>query len=70
MSWILINIPLCVLAVAFTVGLPAWIMLKFPDEADTTAVHTAVPQPRERVAAAAREMHRSSTTPELYPSVV
>jgi len=61
MSWIWLNIPLCVLMVAFTVGLPAWIMLKYPDDADTTTVHIAPVRTREHAAAAAREAHYGST---------
>ena len=52
--WIWMNIPLCVLMVAFTVGLPVWVMLKYPDDADPLAAQTAAAQPREHVAAGYR----------------
>jgi hypothetical protein len=61
MSWIWMTIPLCVLMVAFTVGLPVWVMLKYPDDADPLAAQTAAARPREHVAAAAREAHYAST---------
>jgi hypothetical protein len=61
MSWIWMNLPLCVLMVAFTVGLPVWVMLKYPDDADPKAAQTAAERPREHVAGAAREAHHAST---------
>jgi hypothetical protein len=68
MNWILLNIPLGILMVAFTVGLPLWVMLKFPEGDDKPAVQTATPRPREHTALAARSIHQHSTTGELYPS--
>jgi hypothetical protein len=53
MSWIWMNIPLCVLAVAFTVGLPAWVIWKHPDEGDPRAAQAAAKESQERTAAAA-----------------
>jgi hypothetical protein len=41
MSWILLNIPLGALMVAFTVGLPLWVMLKYPEGDDTAIAHAA-----------------------------
>lgn len=40
MSWMLMNIPLAALMVAFTVGVPAWVMLKYPEGDDTAIAHT------------------------------
>lgn len=40
MSWMLMNIPLGALMVAFTVGLPVWVMLKYPEGDDTAIAHT------------------------------
>lgn len=65
MSWIWLNIPLCVLAVVFTVGLPLWVMLKYPDDADTSVAQTAAPRPREHAVAA--EVRQVGTR-ELYPT--
>jgi hypothetical protein len=59
MSWIWLNIPLCVLVVAFTVGLPAWIIAKYPDDdTDKTGQHAVAPR---RGHGAAREVRRGST---------
>ncbi len=41
MNWILLNIPLAALMVAFTVGLPLWVMLKYPEGDDTALAETA-----------------------------
>ena len=59
MSWIWINIPLCALMVAFTVGLPAWVLLKYPEDADTDtdAAHAPVPRTRERSALVGGRQH-------------
>jgi hypothetical protein len=32
MNWILLNIPLGLVMVAVTVGLPLWVMLRFPED--------------------------------------
>jgi hypothetical protein len=69
MSWIWMNVPLCVLAVAFTVGLPAWLIWKHPDEGDTRAAHTAAKQSRERTAAAADQANQGSVR-ELHPTAL
>ena len=42
MNWILLNIPLAAAMVAFTVGLPVWVMLKYPEGDDTVAPTAAV----------------------------
>ena len=52
MNWILLNIPLAALMVAFTVGLPLWVMLKYPEGDDTAIAHTA---PVTHEGSAARE---------------
>jgi hypothetical protein len=54
MNWILLNIPLGALMVAFTVGLPLWVMVKYPDGDDTTL--TAAPVALEHTAPAARSV--------------
>jgi hypothetical protein len=41
MNWILLNIPLGAVMVAFTVGLPLWVMLKHPDGDDAAIAPTA-----------------------------
>ena len=41
MNWILLNIPLGAAMVAFTVGLPMWVMLKYPEGDDIEIAHTA-----------------------------
>ena len=43
MNWFWLNIPLGVLITAFTVGLPLWVMLKFPEvEAKVEHAVTAI----------------------------
>ncbi|HEY5201100.1 MAG TPA: hypothetical protein VIJ31_09345 [Acidothermaceae bacterium] len=37
--------------VAFTVGLPLWVMLKYPEGDDTAIAHTAAPLAHEHAAA-------------------
>jgi hypothetical protein len=66
MSWIWMNIPLSVLAVAFTVGLPTWVLLKYPD-AEPSSAHTEAQHAHERIASAAREVHPSGTR-ALHPT--
>jgi len=51
MNWILLNIPLGAAMVAFTVGLPLWVMLKYPEGDDTAIAHTAAPLAHEHAAA-------------------
>ncbi len=51
MNWILLNIPLGALMVAFTVGLPLWVMLKYPEGDDTAIAHATAPVARPYVAA-------------------
>jgi hypothetical protein len=51
MNWILLNIPLGAVMVAFTVGLPLWVMLKYPDGDDIAIAHTAAPLAHEYGAA-------------------
>jgi hypothetical protein len=66
MSWIWMNVPLCVFAVAFTVGLPAWLIWKHPDEGDPRAAQAAAKRSQERTAAAAHQAHHGSVR-ELHP---
>ena len=47
MSWILLNIPVAVVMVAFTVGLPLWVIVKHPEGGASVESRTQV-SPRER----------------------
>ena len=47
MSWIWLNIPLAVVMVAFTVGLPLWLIVKHP-EGGASVDSPAQVSPRER----------------------
>jgi hypothetical protein len=58
MNWILLNIPLGVVLVIFTVGLPLWVMLRFPD--DDTREPIAL-SPRLAQAGARRQVSPDST---------
>lgn len=40
MTWMLMNIPLMVLAFALMAGIPAWLVLKHPDQDPKPAVVT------------------------------
>ena len=67
MNWILLNIPLGALMVAFTVGLPLWVMLKHPDGDDTADVLGAAPVTREQRAPAVQR--QVAGTPAAVGSV-
>jgi hypothetical protein len=43
MTWIWLNMPLAVLMVAFTVGLPLWVIIKHPEGSATDAPAAQVP---------------------------
>jgi hypothetical protein len=45
MSWILLNVPLALVMLAFTVGLPMWVMAKHPEENAPVAIDAAVLRP-------------------------
>jgi hypothetical protein len=45
MAWILLNVPLAVLMLAFTVGLPLWVMFKHPEENRPVPVSREVLRP-------------------------
>jgi len=47
MSWIWLNIPLAVVMIAFTVGLPLWVIVKHP-EGGASVDSPAQVSPRER----------------------
>ena len=47
MSWIWLNFPLAVVMVAFTVGLPLWLIVKHPD-GESSSDSPAQVSPRER----------------------
>jgi hypothetical protein len=53
--------------VVFTVGTPAWVMLKYPEYAGTTDAHPAAPRTREYATPAARGRHHDSRTRALSP---
>ena len=56
MSWIWLNMPLGFVAVAVTVGLPLWTIVKFPEVAD--ADPRAREGPRPGSGRSARSSHR------------
>jgi hypothetical protein len=43
MTWIWLNMPLAVLMVAFTVGLPLWVIIKHPEGGASDASAAQVP---------------------------
>ena len=43
MTWIWLNMPLAVLFVAFTVGLPLWVIVKHPEGGATDTSAAQVP---------------------------
>jgi hypothetical protein len=45
MSWILLNVPLALVMLAFAVGLPMWVMLKHPEENAPVAFDADVLRP-------------------------
>lgn len=68
MNWILLNIPLGVAVVAFTVGLPLWVTLKHPEGDHDTAL-TAAPRTTERTGPAGRNIYELAATAEHYRGV-
>ena len=68
MNWILLNIPLGILMVAFTLGLPLWITLKFVEGEDDATAHPAALRTRERTGPAGRNIYQLAATAEHYPS--
>ena len=57
MNWILLNIPLGAAMVAFTVGLPLWVMLKHPEGQTAATAQTAAARPNERTGPAGRNIY-------------
>jgi hypothetical protein len=60
MNSILLNIPLGVAMVAFTVGLPAWVMWKFPEGNDNSAAQLAAQPNRDHIPSVLRSTHHLS----------
>ena len=52
-AWILLNIPLAALMLAFTVGLPLWVIFKHPEENRPVPVSREVLRPVRPVPAPA-----------------
>lgn len=42
MTWLMINVPLMIVFVAFWVGIPTWLVLKHPDSKPALAAAPAV----------------------------
>lgn len=62
MNWILPNIPLGVAMVTFAVGLPAFVMWKFPDGDDNVTAQPAALNSREHTAFAARSTYEQAAS--------
>lgn len=45
MSWILLNVPLALVMLAFTVGLPMWVLMTHSEENKPVAIDPAVLRP-------------------------
>jgi len=68
MNWILLNIPLGILMVAFTLGLPLWVTLRFVEGEDDATAHPAALRTRERTGPPGRNISQLPATAEHYPS--
>jgi hypothetical protein len=68
MNWILLNILLGALMVAFTVGLPAWVMWRFPEQRDESVANIAALRTREHASPATRSTHQHRTSGAPFPS--
>ncbi|HZV26936.1 MAG TPA: hypothetical protein VFG00_11675 [Acidothermaceae bacterium] len=62
MNWILMNIPLGIVMVAFAAGLPAWVMWKFPDEDSKSVLTAAALHTSGHAATAAHTTHQQRAT--------
>jgi hypothetical protein len=69
MSWIWINFPLAILLLAFAVGLPLWVTLKFPEDGSSATTQKArKPSEESRVSLLSGNAHvNARREPELNP---